>query len=114
MEGGSEGSELTGELRDGVRFGLGLVFADEGVELLLERLKLRLEGADVDGASGIARLAFCLVRDGGARARWRGDGSCVVLGNRSGSAPVPKAGAGVRDEESPRRKEVHLRRAGCR
>ena len=75
LERGSEGSELTGELRDGVRFGLGLVFAAEGVELLLEQLKLGLEGADVDGAWGIARLAFRLVRDRGARARWRSDGS---------------------------------------
>ena len=45
------------------------------------------------------------------RVRERGivDFSELPLGNRSGSAPVPKAGAGVREDEDAKRNVVHLR-----
>ena len=50
-----------------------------------------------------------LERLGRVRERGMVDFSELPLGNWSGSAPVPKAGAGVREDECAKRGVVHLR-----
>ena len=50
-----------------------------------------------------------LERLGRVRERGMVNASELPLGNRSGSAPVPKAGAGVREDECAKRSVVHLR-----